>query len=77
MNKQHRLWGADLSCPTPWHRFHTKSQQIEADVPGVNTGAFTQLLLHIHQGCQEKEREGENEAEGRREGRGLRMKNHT
>lgn len=68
MNKQHQLWGADLSGPAPWHRFHTKSQQIEADKSGVNTGASTMLPLCIHQACQEKEREGENEAEGRRGG---------
>lgn len=59
MNKQHQLWGVDLSCPAPWHRFHTKSQQIEVDMPGVNAPVSTLLPLCIQQGCWEKERENE------------------
>lgn len=48
MNKQHQLWGGWPFCPTPWHRFHTKSQQIEVDMPGVKTLVLTMLQLHIH-----------------------------
>lgn len=35
-------------CPTPWHRFHTKSQQIEVDMPGVKTLVLTMFPLHIY-----------------------------
>lgn len=48
MNKQHQLWGGWPFCPTPWHRFHTKSQQIEVDMPGVKTLVLTMLQLYIH-----------------------------
>lgn len=48
MNKQHQLWGGWPFCPTPWHRFHTKSQQIEVDMPGVKTLVLTMLQLYVH-----------------------------
>lgn len=43
MNKQHQLPGFDLQWPTLWHRFHTKSEQIEVDKPVVKTLVLTRL----------------------------------
>lgn len=63
MNKQHQLWGGWPFCPTPWHRFHTKSQQIEVDMPEVKTLVLTMLPLYIHRAVvrrgERKWREGE------------------
>lgn len=51
-------------CPTPWHRFHTKSQQIEVDMPGVKTLVLTMLPLYIHRAVVRRKGRKRREEEG-------------